>query len=126
MARKYLLIFIAIAIVALAIVGYKTLYPESRNILKEEAAHQITALSLFEHFSEEKGAQFIDQAIITTGRVTEIDQQSIFLDHKVQINLLDTPHSAIQIEDYLTIKGRCIGYDDLLEIVKIDQATITN
>ena len=124
MARKYLLMFIAITIVALAILGYRTLYPESRNIMKEEAAHELPAQRLFEHFSEENGGQFIDQAIITTGRVTEMDKQSIFLDHTVQINLVDGIPSTVKIGALVTIKGRCIGFDDLLEIVKIDQATI--
>ena len=26
----------------------------------------------------------------------------------------------------ISIKGRCVGYDDLLEIVKIDQAVLLN
>ena len=26
----------------------------------------------------------------------------------------------------ITIKGRCVGYDELLEMVKIDQAIIIN
>jgi len=31
---------------------------------------------------------------------------------------------GINANEQITIKGRCIGYDDLFEIVKLDQSTI--
>lgn len=127
MTKRHLLMLTAIALVALVLfLGYQTLYPEARNILEEKTAHTLTAQMLFEHFSEENGSQYIDQAIITSGKATEIDKKSMFLDNKVQVNFGDYPGQTIEIGDYLIVKGRCIGFDDLLGVVKIDQATITN
>ena len=127
MTKKYLLILIAMTLILLAaFFGHRTLYPEPRNILEEKTAHTLTTQELFKHFSKENGSQFVDQAIIISGVVTEIDKKTILLDHKVQLNFVDYPPSKMDIGNYLTAKGRCIGFDDLLGVVKIDQATITN
>ena len=127
MTKKYLWLITLLALVLLAIlIGYQTLYPEERNILKEKAAFSLSAELLGKHFAEENGSRFIDQAIVTFGNVTEIDKKSIVLDDRVQVSFVDFTPDVIEIKDSLAIKGRCIGYDDLLEMVKIDQATITN
>ena len=48
----------------------------------------------------------------------------IMLDNKIQIHLLNPEEQSINLGEIITIKGRCVGFDDLLEEVKIDQATI--
>jgi hypothetical protein len=35
----------------------------------------------------------------------------------------ETGHTA-KLNQQLTLKGRCIGYDDLFEVVVLDQSTI--
>ena len=37
---------------------------------------------------------------------------------------LKTGHPKVQLNQQLTLKGRCIGYDDLFEVVVLDQSTM--
>jgi len=48
------------------------------------------------------------------------------LNDKVSVGLESDLIASLKVGASLTVKGRCLGYDELLEIVKIDQATIIN
>ncbi|MGX1931144.1 OB-fold protein [Flagellimonas sp. 2504JD4-2] len=126
MSKKTLTISFTILIACvLAFMGYKYLNPGQRNIVAETARYELSANDLFSGFSKD-GNTYIDQVLLTSGQVTEIDKNSVTLDNKVQVNFIDAPLSKVEKGSHISIKGRCIGYDDLLELVKIDQATITN
>ncbi|MEX0314872.1 MAG: hypothetical protein AB3N18_11885 [Allomuricauda sp.] len=105
--------------------GYKYLNPEQRNIATETARYELSANDLFSGFTTD-GDAYIDQVLLTSGEVTEVEKNSVTLDDKVLVNFITAPLSKVEKGSHISIKGRCIGYDDLLELVKIDQATITN
>ncbi|WP_420604065.1 OB-fold protein [Flagellimonas sp.] len=108
------------------IMSYRYLNPEQRNIAEETARYEMQASELFNGFNNEKGKVYIDQVVGTSGKVTDIDKNSVILDDKVQVNFINAQLSKVEKGKPISVKGRCIGYDDLLELVKIDQATITN
>ena len=128
MKTKFTYIIIATTIIAgaLAYFGYQYMFPEQRNILEEEVAFTLAPESLNEAFqAETQGLDYIDQVVQTTGKVTEFDSGWIVLDNHIQANLLPSNVDAPLSKDMeITIKGRCVGYDELLELVKVDQATI--
>lgn len=69
--------------------------------------------------------QFYNTAIIINGKITHIDTASLTLDGNVFFQLNDSSLSSSLDKDHpIQIKGRFIGYDDLLEEVKVDQALI--
>lgn len=111
------------AILVYTIYGY--IYKEHRDILNEKAALTTSASELHSLLIENENTsskEYIDKTVIISGEITEIDDNLIVLDDKIQVafkNNFDQklPHDAI------TIKGRYIGFDDLLELIKIDQAT---
>ncbi|WP_136468805.1 OB-fold protein [Flagellimonas onchidii] len=126
MSKKSLIASLLIlAICALAFMGYKYLNPGQRNVAAETARYELSADELFSGFTKE-GNVYIDQVLLTSGNVTDVEKNSVTLDDKVQVNFISTPLSKVEKGNHISIKGRCIGYDDLLELVKIDQATITN
>ena len=66
-----------------------------------------------------------DKIVIVTGEVTNIDDKGIMLSSKIycqlkQINDL----KKINPSNNISLKGRIIGYDDLLEELKLDQCII--
>ncbi len=117
--------FLILTVCVLAFMGYKYLNPGQRNVAAETARYELSADDLFSGFNKE-GDVYIDQVLLTSGKVTEVDKNSVTLDNKVQVNFIGAPLSKVEKGNHISIKGRCIGYDDLLELVKIDQATITN
>lgn len=122
----YIIIGTTLMAGALAYFGYQYMFPEQRNILEEKVAFTLPPESLNEAFqAENQGSDYIDQVVQTTGKVTEFDSGWIVLDNQIQATLLPSNSDAPLSKDMkITIKGRCVGYDELLELVKVDQATI--
>ena len=55
--------------------------------------------------------------------VTEVNDNDLTLDNKVFCKFIEI-NSTIILNDKIRLKGRCIGFDDLLEQVKLDQCNL--
>ncbi|WP_299536765.1 hypothetical protein [Ulvibacterium sp.] len=115
----------ALVLLILGISTYNYIYKGHRDIATERVAHTVSAEEIHNDLGKEgKIAKYVDQVVQLHGKITALEQNAIVIDNKVQINFLtDTPND-LSIAGQITIKGRCVGYDDLLELVKIDQATL--
>lgn len=121
---------ISLALLALvAFIAWVYVYAfhsKHRTIADEQATAEFQAPELLYAFTSQDAnlTSYADQVILVSGNVTSTDENSIVLNGMVQVNLLPTVETPIQTGESITLKGRCVGYDDLLEVVKIDQATI--
>ena len=68
----------------------------------------------------------MDQVVKISGEITAIETKSIILNNSVLINFLGDTLPDVQIGSVLLIKGRCVGFDELLMQVKVDQAQKLN
>ena len=124
MKRKRIIL---IAILLLAFAGYKYIYQEHRDIQKEAAEFVLASTTIANDFSQnttEAEKKYLNKTIEISGVVTEINQKDLTLNNRIFCQFNDTRNNTLNINDSITIKGRCIGYDDLLELVKIDQSTV--
>ncbi|WP_405207421.1 OB-fold protein [Aquimarina sp. LLG6339-5] len=124
---KKLLIVILILGIA-AFVGYKYVYQSHRDIQEEKAEFTVDATDLAREFSESPDTaskKYLNKTIIVKGEVTEIETNSLMLSEAAYCTF-DTDHNITtsSLRSQYTIKGRCIGYDELLEVVKLDQTSI--
>ena len=118
---------VAIVLIVFSFAFYKTFYTAHRDIASEEAQIAIMASELQLNYAKDYAVankNYVDKVIETTGKITDIEQNTIVLDNMVQIDFLDKTIANLISGQLLTIKGRCVGYDDLLEVVKIDQAIV--
>ncbi|WP_067035451.1 hypothetical protein [Allomuricauda sp. CP2A] len=123
--RKTRLLVIGLLLGVLIVIVYKTLYPEHRNIAAQSVDFILSANELTQEMSQsEMAKKYGDKVIHTYGRISAITGNIITLEDGVVVNLLDISGHVLEIGDSIAIKGRCIGYDDLLEEVKLDQASI--
>jgi hypothetical protein len=105
--------------------GYYYLNQSHRNIKKEEAKYKVTAFELEDSFSTSGlQKQISDQVIQVSGRITELDEKTMTLDKLVEVSFIEKLPSGMETGMEVAIKGRCVGYDDLLKIVKVDQAIL--
>ncbi|MDJ0645459.1 MAG: hypothetical protein QNJ57_05675 [Flavobacteriaceae bacterium] len=123
--------YIVTAFLLAALIGayalYQYMYKEHRDIATEKIDFVLNPTALSETMSDaQKAPEYTDKVIQTYGKVTSIEQNSVILDDQVQVNFTTHNINNIKPGNELHIKGRCIGYDDLLELVKIDQATRIN
>ncbi|MDH7448064.1 OB-fold protein [Aquimarina sp. 2201CG14-23] len=124
---KKLLIGIIILLIA-GFIGYKYVYQSHRDIQGEEAAFTVNAIELAKEFADspdESSKKYLNKTIIVTGQLTEIEPNAVMLSEAAYCSF-DTNHSISDttLNSSYTIKARCIGYDELLEVIKLDQASV--
>ena len=71
-------------------------------------------------FQMNEGAELINQIVQFRGKITGFDSLLVIVDHRLICNPDSTMVDDLGIGDSTTLKGRCIGYDDLLEELRLD------
>ena len=108
------------------IIAYNYMYPDHRSISEETVSYTLDADSLFNEFTEDSQQaelKYLDQTIIVSGVITSINANSVTISNKIY-GQFETLNSDLKVNDSIAVKGRCIGYDDLLEEIKLDQCSI--
>lgn len=130
MKKKY-----AWLISALLLLGFSSfyiynnvLYKDLRNIQNEKPAFSISTSDLANDYlsnSSKADLKYLNKTIEIEGKVTEALDSTLTLDHKVfcKMNQIADPNS---INKKIKIKGRCIGFDDLFGLIKLDQCNNNN
>jgi hypothetical protein len=117
------LLFIAIA----SYIGYNYLiYGGERDLATETVDYFITAKKITSEFTSDvqlSNKKYLEKAVAISGRITTINDKEIILDNTIICNLLNSDVS-LKENKVVTIKGRIVGYDDLLEELKLDQCLI--
>lgn len=124
MKRKWIIILI---LIFLLFAAYKYIYQDHRDIQKEQAEFVVFSTSITKEFlqnSMEAEKKYLNKTIEISGVITEITENDITLNNNVFCQFSSKITTLFTTKDSITIKGRCIGFDDLLELVKIDQSTI--
>jgi hypothetical protein len=127
-SKKTLLAIIAIAIIG-GIIGYNYIYQDHRDIESEKAAYTVKAADFIKEFQaneEEATTKYLNKTIAVEGILTSIDGNTVVIGDVIFFALSEneTPPTSDKISTAVQVKARCIGYDSLLEEVKLDQATV--
>lgn len=126
--KKKILIGILISVV-IALVFYGYIYQSHRDISTEAATYSISIPELEKEFIANDSLALVkyqDQTIELTAQITAVDieNKAIILDNKVFATFEESLPENIISGKTVTIKGRFLGYDDLLEEFKLDQSSI--
>lgn len=125
MIKKFSIFIISIAIIG--IISYQYIYQDHRDISSEKVDSSLLSSELIDSFkNNSKSAEqnYLNKTIIVSGIITEQSKATITLDDMIFCSFINEKSKTLNIRSKVFIKGRCIGYDDLLEQVKIDQCTI--
>ena len=121
------IIIIAVSLIIIFFIAYNYLYQEHRNIEKEEVTYVMSSQDCFNEFSLKpvvSAKLYLDKTVLIDGNISEINEYDITLDDAVLCQFGDKIIFKNKVNDRLKIKGRCIGYDDLLEQVRLDQCVL--
>lgn len=119
--RRWIILLI---VFVLAIIAYNYIYQEHRDIKSEKAEYSVSSLDLINEFainSSDAEKKYLNKTIEVKGNITEINGYDLTLDDNIFCQFNDeikVPSKSINI------KGRFIGYDNLLEQIKLDQCNI--
>lgn len=116
-------------LVLIVIFGYNYLYQDHRDIQTETSIYDLSSQELLEEFqinSDDSESKYLDKTITVSGNITHVDLQSIVIDDVVFCQFKEKRNFNLKESENITIKGRFLGYDDLLEEIKLDQCHIIN
>ena len=127
--KKYIKKIAAVLLIFLVFLflSYKYLYHEHRDISNEKALFSLTANEILKDFlldESKANLKYLDKSITISGKITNIDTKNntIVIDEKVFVLLKKI--SVVKQSEVIIVQGRVIGYDSLLEEIKLDQAEI--
>ena len=124
------IIFASIAIIGVVFFSiYNYIYQNHRDIQSEKAAYTLKAVDLAKAFldnEEEATVKYLNKTIEIEGNLSGINATSVTVDNVIFLAIEENeslPASHL-LNTVIHIKGRCIGYDSLLEEVKLDQSSL--
>jgi hypothetical protein len=126
--KKKLFILVTVLIV-IALIGYNYVYKNHRDIATEKASFSISVNEIYTAFKKNDSLanqKYSDKTIEVQGKITNIDSINMIvtLDDKLIARFINGKHQLLKLQNTITLKGRIIGYDDILDEIQIDQCTI--
>ncbi len=100
-----------------------------KDFSSAQADITLDAAKLYEHYQNnlsDANSKFLDKILLVNGPVTELNSNLVIMKGNIVCSLdssyvLDT---SIKLYDEISVRGRCIGYDDLFGEVRIDHCFI--
>tara|TARA_B100001996_G_scaffold175299_1_gene133819 strand:- start:129 stop:542 length:414 start_codon:yes stop_codon:yes gene_type:complete len=120
--------FLPLSIIGLIII-YNTYNKPHKDFDKspfEVTIESRELISLYQDNTDNANTRFLNKILLVIGTITNIETNIIILDNGI-VCTLDPSQiitEEININNKVSVKGRCIGYDDLLEEVRIDHSFI--
>lgn len=102
------------------------MYGSARNLTTEKTIFTVTSASITSEFTtniEKANKKYLEKAIAIKGKITASNGNEVILDEIVICNLKNQDLS-IKKKQMATVKGRVVGYDDLMGELKLDQCFV--
>lgn len=127
MKKKLLIILIVIVGIAASVYFYA--YKDHKDIAAAEADFALTAAVLQNEFTENDSlatTKYQNKVVQVEGLITNVDAstKSIVIDDKIYAQFDTALPTNLEVKKKVTLKGRFLAYDDLVEEFKMDQSSI--
>ncbi len=97
-----------------------------RDVKSEAAAFTLKTKDIIAEFTANADAankKYLEKPVAITGVVSSVKDKEVIVDGTVNCGFT-TADASVKSGQSLTIKGRVVGYDDLLGELKLDQCSI--
>jgi hypothetical protein len=127
--RNKILLLFALSAAIIGGILFFYVYKGHRDISSEEASFTISVDELHKQFQTNDSlanASYADQTILVSGLVTSFDpdKKALIVDEKLFLTFNSNEVLNLQSNQPVKIKGRFVGYDDLMEELKMDQCQL--
>ncbi len=122
---KFLFLLFIIGLIIIYVI-YNKPHKDFNKSPIETTIESIDLISFYQDNPDDSNTRFLDKIILVIGTITDIEKNIIVLDNSIVCKLDPSQiiNDQININTEVSVKGRCIGYDDLLEEVRIDHCFI--
>lgn len=125
--KKKLLIF-GFFVIITALLLYNYVYKNHRDISNEKESFAISVVDLKNDYNKNDSlanAKYLDKTIIIYGKISSLDlTNNILTVDTILSATVKDKNTVLKVNDSIKLKGRFIGYDDLLEEFKMDECSI--
>jgi tRNA_anti-like len=127
--NKKLKIVVAFFVVTgiLGFAGYNyAFFGGERNLDAEKADFTVTSTDITSEFATDIEAcnkKYLEKAVAISGTITSVKDREVILDNSIICTMKNTG-ATLEKNQKITLKGRVIGYDDLMSELKLDQCFI--
>ena len=127
--KRKVIIFAILAAIVIGIAAfYYVMYGGARDLTTEKTEFVVSSAAIVNEFTQnqsEANKKYLEKAVAVKGIVSQAEGIQIILDSKVNCSF-KTPDPSIKVGQSVTVKGRVVGYDDLMEELKMDECFISN
>ena len=128
MKRKPLIIVLSLFVVALmGLTGYNyVMHGGARDLSKEDTNFTVSAKDISKEFTaniDASNKKYLEKAVAISGMVTSVNATEVTIDNAIICNLKNTD-VTIKKNQTVTVKGRIVGFDDLMGELKLDQCFV--
>lgn len=124
--KKNKRLLIIVAIVLVGIIGYNQVFKEAKTTQEIETSFIGSSGELLTLLSKEN-SQLKDKAVEIQGTITSINDEGIIIDSSIFCQFINLEITQqLKEQQTINIKGIVVGYDDLLNELKLNQCIIKN
>lgn len=125
MKKKKKIVLILILIIGLVVASsyYYIMHGGERNLSTEDTAFCVTSNYIMKEFDsniETANSKYLEKAIVIKGTVTRVNGTEVIIDNVIVCHLKELD-ATIQKGQKITLKGRVVGFDDLMRELNLDQ-----
>ena len=120
---------VAFLLVILLVASFTWLYVfygGERDLATEESEFTLSSKVITGEFASDVAKatlKYSDKAIVISGKVTAVSDSTVTIDNTIICNF-KIPDDSIKNEQSISVKGRLVGFDDLLGELKLDQCSV--
>lgn len=128
MNKKWkIILFSAMAIGLIGFVAYNyIMFGGARNLSTEKTDFTVSSAAIMDEFRgdiESANKKYLEKAVAITGTVSNANRTEVVIDNTI-ICSLKNEDSSVKKGQTVTVKGRLVGFDDLMGELKLDQCFI--
>ena len=127
MSKKVKIIGILLLVVLLVAISINYVFHGgARDLATEQSEFNVSSKDIILEFASNITTatnKYSDKAISISGKVTAVSDSVVTIDHTIICNF-KSPDISIKNEQLISVKGRLVGFDDLMGELKLDQCSI--
>jgi hypothetical protein len=128
MSKKVKIIILMVFVIGL--IGFfaynYVMHGGARNLTTEKTNFTVTSASITSEFIiniDKANKKYLEKAVAIKGKITASDRNEVILD-EIVICSFKNQDLSIKKGQTVTVKGRVVGYDDLMGELKLDQCFV--
>ena len=127
MSKKTKIIaFLLVIVLVASFTWLYVFYGGARDLATEESEFTLSSKVITGEFASDVAKatlKYSDKAIVISGKVTAVSDSTVTIDNTIICNF-KIPDTNIKNEQSISVKGRLVGFDDLMGELKLDQCSV--